>query len=72
MTPNGDYMAGWMFVDRPWAGGRALSHAGSNTMWFANAWIAPEKHLVLAVVENIFDETTGEAALGAIIPRYAE
>jgi len=57
LTPNGDYMGGWIFVERPWAGGRALNHAGSNTMWFANAWLAPEKRLVLAVVENVHDES---------------
>jgi CubicO group peptidase (beta-lactamase class C family) len=70
LTPAGEYMAGWMFVDRPWAGGRALTHAGSNTMWFANAWIAPEKQVAFVVVENIHDEAAGELVLGAILPRY--
>src|SRR4030095_2402626 len=27
------YAMGWIVTDRPWAGGRALTHSGSNTMW---------------------------------------
>jgi D-alanyl-D-alanine carboxypeptidase len=74
LTPpaGGDYMGGWLFADRPWAGGRALNHAGSNTMWFANTWLAPQKRLVVAVVENVFDEATGEAVIDALVERYAK
>ena len=40
---GGDYGFGWLVVDRPWAGGRALNHAGSNTQNFAIVWMAPPK-----------------------------
>ena len=33
--------AGWAVIERPW-GGEVLHLFGSNTMWFANAWVAPE------------------------------
>jgi CubicO group peptidase (beta-lactamase class C family) len=46
------YGFGWGFVERPWAGGRALSHAGSNTMWYCVAWIAPEKDFAVLVATN--------------------
>lgn len=53
-TPSfgGDYAFGWMVVDRPWAAGRALTHAGSNTMNFAIVWIAPAKDFAALVMTN--------------------
>lgn len=54
-TPGfgGDYACGWRVVRRRWAGGTALSHNGSNTMWFALAWLAPEKDFSVVVATNI-------------------
>lgn len=43
---------GWFVVDRPWAGGAALTHAGSNTMNFAVAWIAPARDVAVVVATN--------------------
>ena len=40
-TPTGEYGFGWGMVDRDWAGGRVLTHAGSNTLSYAVAWLAP-------------------------------
>jgi CubicO group peptidase (beta-lactamase class C family) len=52
-TPSfGDYAFGWMVVDRSWAGGRALTHAGSNNMNYAVAWIAPAKDFAVLVMTN--------------------
>jgi CubicO group peptidase (beta-lactamase class C family) len=53
-TPSfgGDYASGWLVVDRPWAGGRALNHAGSNTMNFAIVWMAPAKDFAMLVMTN--------------------
>ncbi len=48
-----DYACGWLSVDRPWAGGKALTHAGSNTMWFLVMWLAPEKDFAVAVATNM-------------------
>ncbi|MFT3683913.1 MAG: serine hydrolase domain-containing protein [Phycisphaerales bacterium] len=58
---NNDYAAGWIVTKRPaWAkgdqpndSGRCLTHTGSNTMWTAAIWIAPEiDRAFLAVVNS--------------------
>jgi CubicO group peptidase (beta-lactamase class C family) len=49
---TGDYGFGWMTVDRPWAGGRALTHTGSNTMNCAVAWMAPVRDFGVLVMAN--------------------
>jgi CubicO group peptidase (beta-lactamase class C family) len=50
--PAGDYAAGWIVVDRPWAGGRALTHSGSNTMWHCTVWLAPARDFGVLVATN--------------------
>ena len=44
------YAFGWAVAPRPWAGGDALTHAGSNTMNYAVVWMAPAKDRVLVAV----------------------
>lgn len=46
------YALGWMVVERDWAGGTALTHSGSNTLWFAVSWLAPAKHAAVLVACN--------------------
>ncbi len=48
-----DYACGWVVVKRGWAGGWALTHAGSNTMWYVVMWLAPEKDFSVLVGTNI-------------------
>lgn len=50
---GGDYACGWGVGKRGWAGGKALSHAGSNTMWFLVMWLAPEKNFAVIAATNI-------------------
>ena len=72
---GGDYAAGWVVVTRSWAGGVALNHGGSNTMWYAVTWLAPAKSLALAVVTNRTGDSTRaalDAASVALVKRYAE
>ena len=45
---GGDYALGWIVVRREWAGGKALNHAGDNTLNFANVWIAPARNFAPA------------------------
>jgi|DewCreStandDraft_2_1066082.scaffolds.fasta_scaffold00052_94 CubicO group peptidase (beta-lactamase class C family) len=47
-----EYALGWVVVSRDWAGGRALTHAGSNTTFFAVVWLAPARDFALAVATN--------------------
>jgi CubicO group peptidase (beta-lactamase class C family) len=38
-----EYGLGWAVVRRDWARGVALNHAGSNGLWQAVVWLAPER-----------------------------
>ncbi len=52
--PEGsDYACGWVVVRRGWAGGKALTHNGSNTMWYVVMWLAPEKDFAVIAATNI-------------------
>lgn len=67
------YALGWNVGSRPWAGGRTLSHTGSNVQWFTNIWIAPEKNWACIVVTNFggqgaFEAT--DAVVAALIPLF--
>jgi CubicO group peptidase (beta-lactamase class C family) len=65
-----DYALGWISVPRSWAGGNALNHHGSNTMFFAVIWIAPAKDAVFVAATNAAGEAAEKAtdeAIGALI-----
>ncbi|MGO8925644.1 MAG: serine hydrolase domain-containing protein [Limisphaerales bacterium] len=52
--PEGsDYACGWVVVKRNWAGGNALMHNGSNTMWYVVMWLAPERNFSVVVATNV-------------------
>jgi CubicO group peptidase (beta-lactamase class C family) len=66
--PGAEYAMGWIAAQRPWARGdakgdtgRVLTHSGSNTMWFAVAWLAPERDFAVLAATN----QGGDAAAGA-------
>ena len=63
---GGDYAGGWIVTDRPWAGGRALTHSGSNTMWYCTVWIAPVKNFAALVATNIGGDGAAAACDKAI------
>ncbi len=48
-----DYACGWVVLKRSWAGGTALMHSGSNTMWYVVMWLAPGKDFSVVVGTNI-------------------
>lgn len=50
--PDDGYAMGWGVMRRDW-GGRVLTHSGSNTMWFATVWLAPEKDFAVLVATNV-------------------
>jgi hypothetical protein len=60
--PGQDYAGGWIVTERPRAGGRALTHAGSNTTWFCTVWIAPNKDFAVLIATNSGAKPVGEAA----------
>jgi hypothetical protein len=52
-APGGsDYACGWVCLKRGWAGGRALMHNGSNTMWYIVMWLAPDKDFAVIAATN--------------------
>jgi CubicO group peptidase (beta-lactamase class C family) len=67
---GGHYALGWIVVQRGWAGGNALSHAGDNTMNCADVWIAPNRDFAILVCVNQSGDTAfkaADAAVGAMI-----
>jgi CubicO group peptidase (beta-lactamase class C family) len=64
------YAMGWIVVDgQPWAGGPALTHAGSNTMWHAVVWLAPQKDFAVLVATN---QDNAEACNDAVLALLAD
>jgi len=52
-TLGGDYAYGWSTPERDWAGGKVLTHGGSNTLWFALIWLAPQRNLAFLATTNL-------------------
>lgn len=51
-NPPPAYAMGWGVSHPKWAQGKVLTHAGSNTYWFAIVWIAPKRDLAILVACN--------------------
>jgi len=71
------YALGWSLAERDWASGVALQHNGSNTLWYADIWIAPMRDAALLAATNTADcpsagigFTACDAAIGAMISKY--
>lgn len=54
--PGKEYGRGWIVTKRNWAKGKALTHAGSNTMFYALIWIAPERDFAAVAMCNYGEE----------------
>ncbi|WP_406697824.1 serine hydrolase domain-containing protein [Singulisphaera sp. Ch08] len=64
--PGSEYAGGWLVVERPWAGGRALTHSGSNTMWYATLWVAPQRDLAILTATNAGGDPASDACNEAV------
>jgi CubicO group peptidase (beta-lactamase class C family) len=76
-SQEGGYACGWLVVQRPWAKGSktgnvglALMHAGSNTMWYCDVWVAPEKDFALLVACNQGGDNAFKACDEAVVALY--
>jgi CubicO group peptidase (beta-lactamase class C family) len=49
---GGDYAMGWIACPSPFGDGKALNHAGSNTLWYAIVWALPEQNAAVLVMCN--------------------
>jgi CubicO group peptidase (beta-lactamase class C family) len=67
------YAMGWIIAEgQPWAGGVALTHSGSNTMWSAVAWLAPKKDFAVLVACNQDNDKACNDAVLALIADHFE
>lgn len=66
-APGEEYAKGWIALERDWGGGRVLVHNGSNTRWYALAWLAPKKGMAFLAVANEYDKTIEKACDRAIM-----
>jgi CubicO group peptidase (beta-lactamase class C family) len=66
------YAMGWIIAEgQPWAGGPALTHGGSNTMWMAVAWLAPGRNFaVLVACNQANDKACNDAVLALIADHF--
>jgi CubicO group peptidase (beta-lactamase class C family) len=69
--PKGqEYAMGWGVAHRDWAGGRTLTHAGSNTMWYCVVWLSPARDFATLVATNRGGDEAAkgcDVATGALI-----
>lgn len=66
-TGSPPYAGGWIVVaGQPWARGPALTHDGSNTMWYASTWVAPVLGRAFVAVSN--DAGKGGPTCRRLIP----
>ncbi len=68
-----EYAMGWIVTSRPWGGGRVLTHAGSNTMWYAVVWLSPKKNFAVLVACNQGGDNAAKACddiAGKLIRHY--
>jgi D-alanyl-D-alanine carboxypeptidase len=67
------YVMGWGVDERGWAGGRAFFHLGSNQIWTAVVWLAPERGFAAVAVANAgrdYAEAPLDRAIVALIERH--
>lgn len=53
---GGHYAPGWVVSREDWAGGKRLSHLGSNEFWVSEISLAPEKDFAVLLVTNLGDD----------------
>lgn len=61
-----EYAGGWLVTEADWAGGEAMTHAGSNAMNYAVVWMSPVRRYAALVVTNIAGEGVEEACEDAV------
>jgi len=63
---GGEYALGWIATERPWGGGKVLTHGGDNTMNCAIVWVAPKKNFAVLVCVNQSGNVAFKAADEAV------
>ena len=71
--PGTNYALGWSVGEQSWAGGVSLQHFGTNGVWCANMWIAPERGFAMLAVTNADDGAGRDCTsdvIDALIDRF--
>ncbi len=58
---DSEYAGGLVATQRSWGDGTVLTHAGSNTMFYAVMWIAPQKDFAVVVCTNLGGDSAAKA-----------
>ena len=58
---GGSYSLGWSLYEGTWASGVAYGHSGSNSIYFAKAWMSPDLNYAVLVTANAGDGNTANA-----------
>jgi len=66
-APGQDYALGWLVDDRDWAGGDVLWHTGSNAMFYAVMWVAPEREATFVAATNAAHSEADDGCNDAIV-----
>jgi CubicO group peptidase (beta-lactamase class C family) len=72
-TPGTAYGLGWALAVRGWANGVAIHHEGTNQLWYANVWLAPDRDFGMLAVTNAGGDRayqTTQAAIDALLERF--
>ncbi|MEI9892709.1 MAG: serine hydrolase domain-containing protein [Chthoniobacter sp.] len=62
-----EYACGWLVQERDWAGGDVLWHTGSNAMFYAVMWVAPEREATFVAVTNADHSEADNACNDAVV-----
>jgi CubicO group peptidase (beta-lactamase class C family) len=65
-TNKEQYAGGWQLLERDWASGRVLYHNGSNTTWYADVFVAPDKGFCLMAATNCASPAAAPACDAAV------
>jgi len=63
---DGTYISGWIKLQRGWSKGSVYTHAGSNTMNYAIAWLAPAEGVAYLAVTNDGGKNSAKALDDAV------
>ena len=64
---------GWLLAVEVWASGIALHHEGSNQLWYANAWLAPDRDFGVLAITNAGEgraRDATEATVSTLVDRF--
>lgn len=71
MDGEGFYALGWTVVSRQWAGGRTITHGGSNGLNYSIAWLAPNRRFGVIAMTNICAGSTN-SSMDAVVSRLID